>query len=301
MEGVKVQISLALMPVLIGLGKGLVAIAKFLQPVTSNANRLKIAIGIVVGALIVWKVTTMALTVQTLIATGATEGMSGAVWALNVAMDANVIGLVVIAIIALVAGFVLAYKHITFFREAVDWTWKILVDGAKAVWGYFKKYWPYLLGIITGPFGLAAVAIYENFAGIKKFVLDLVAGIKHAFNDLLHYVEQIPHKLGKAIAKIPGGKAAMKAIGFGSSLAGKIGLAEGGLVTRAGGFLVGERGPELVSLPSGAAVSPLPAPLMAGAGGRGGGDLTITVPVYLDGKQVARSVAKVTADRIARR
>ena len=301
MEGVKVQISLALMPVMIGLGKALVAVAKFVQPVTSNSQRLKVAIYLVVGALIAWKVAVIATTAVTKIQMAATKEWTAAQWLLNVALDANVIGLVVIAIAALVVGFVLAYKHVKVFRDVVDEAWTVLLRGAKFVWGWLKTHWPLLLGILTGPFGLAAVAIYENFDAIKKWVRNLITTIKGLFDGLVHYVEQIPHKLSKAIGKIPGGHAALKAAGFvGGALSH---LATGGVVSKAGGFMVGERGPEILSLPAGAAVTPMSSPLAAltFGGGAGTGPIEVVVPVYLDGKQVARSVAKVTADRLARR
>jgi hypothetical protein len=57
-----------------------------------------------------------------------------------------------------------------------------------------------------------------------------------------------------------------------------LGLADGGTITMPGTVLVGERGPELLTLPRGAQVTPLD---------RAGG--TIVVPVYLDGREIARA------------
>lgn len=79
-------------------------------------------------------------------------------------------------------------------------------------------------------------------------------------------------------------------------------LAAGGMLPWGGLALVGEQGPELLSLPSRSEVTPL-APGRAAelAGGQGPGDLTVHVPVNLDGRQVAEVVAQVAADRAARR
>lgn len=53
-------------------------------------------------------------------ATVATQAMTAAQWLLNAALNANPIGLVVVAVTALVAGLVLAYKRSETFRNAVN-------------------------------------------------------------------------------------------------------------------------------------------------------------------------------------
>ncbi|WP_460036326.1 NlpC/P60 family protein [Lactiplantibacillus plantarum] len=62
---------------------------------------------------------------------------TAAQWLLNAAMDANPIGIAVIAIAALTAGLVLAYKHIKPFREWVNKTFKSVVNFGKGIakWG----------------------------------------------------------------------------------------------------------------------------------------------------------------------
>jgi hypothetical protein len=70
---------------------------------------------------------------------------TAAQWALNVAMDANPIGVVVLAIVALVGIIVLAYKHSATFRNIVQGlgrgfvaiaAW--IVDAAKVIWQWIK-------------------------------------------------------------------------------------------------------------------------------------------------------------------
>ncbi|WP_407873787.1 NlpC/P60 family protein [Lactiplantibacillus plantarum] len=62
---------------------------------------------------------------------------TAAQWLFNAAMDANPIGIAVVAIGALVAGLVLAYKHIKPFREWVNKTAKAVVNFGKGLlkWG----------------------------------------------------------------------------------------------------------------------------------------------------------------------
>jgi len=70
-------------------------------------------------------------------------------------------------------------------------------------------------------------------------------------------------------------------------------LASGGNITRSGMAMVGERGPELLRLPRGAQVQPLP----AGAGFGG----TVVTKVYLDRRQIAQAVGHEVSSRAARR
>ncbi|SNQ47065.1 conserved membrane hypothetical protein [Frankia canadensis] len=85
--------------------------------------------------------------------------IAAAQWLWNAAMDANPIMLVVIAIAALVAGAILAYKHVGWFRDAVNavgralkeaavWVahlsvtiWHGLVDAFHAVVGWAESMW----------------------------------------------------------------------------------------------------------------------------------------------------------------
>ncbi|ALE05507.1 hypothetical protein AL755_08485 [Arthrobacter sp. ERGS1:01] len=68
----------------------------------------------------------------------AIKSMAAAQWGLNAAMSANPIGIVVAILVALVAGFILAYNKIGWFKD--------FVDGAlKAVGGFFTWLWQYAI------------------------------------------------------------------------------------------------------------------------------------------------------------
>jgi hypothetical protein len=70
--------------------------------------------------------------------TGVTKAWTAAQWLLNIAMDANPIGLVVIAAVGLLAtGFYLAYTHIKPFRDFINGLWADMrgfYDWLTAVW-----------------------------------------------------------------------------------------------------------------------------------------------------------------------
>jgi TP901 family phage tail tape measure protein len=63
------------------------------------------------------------LITQSYIAASAIEGLSLKQWLLNIAMDANPIGLVIIAVAALTAGLIWAYQNVGWFRDDVNGLW----------------------------------------------------------------------------------------------------------------------------------------------------------------------------------
>lgn len=113
--------------------------------------------------------------------TVATGAMTAAQWALNVALSANPIGLVVIAIVALVAAVVIAYKRSETFRRIVQGAFRGVLAAASAVWSWLKRNWPLLLAIITGPIGLAVRFVVRNFDAIQRKVRGIPGVIRGAF------------------------------------------------------------------------------------------------------------------------
>jgi len=68
----------------------------------------------------------------------ATLAWTGVQWLLNVALSANPIGLVVLAIAALVAGMIWAYKNVGWFHDAVDGAWSGLKKFGDWIWSRLK-------------------------------------------------------------------------------------------------------------------------------------------------------------------
>jgi len=102
----------------------------------------------------------------------ATEAWTAIQWALDAAMDANPIGLVVVAIAALVAGVIYAYTHFKTFHKIID-----------TIFSWIKSHWPLLLAIITGPIGLAVLFIVKHWTAIKN-------AFSTAINWVVNFVKQ---------------------------------------------------------------------------------------------------------------
>lgn len=101
----------------------------------------------------------------------ATKAYTAGQWLLNVALTANPIGLVVVAIAALVAALVFAYRHSDRFRAIVDKTFgaiKKVVSGAISfVIGFVRSNFKLLPLLILGPLGVAVIAVIKNWDRIK--------------------------------------------------------------------------------------------------------------------------------------
>ena len=95
--------------------------------ITDHANiAIPVILGIA-GAFTAWKIATMASKVATEIAT-ATQ------WLFNAAMNANPVMIVVIALVALVAGLVYAFKHVGWFHDAVITAWNAIKKASMYLW-----------------------------------------------------------------------------------------------------------------------------------------------------------------------
>jgi phage-related protein len=117
----------------------------------------------------------------TLIALATALGVvSVAVWAVNTALAANPIGIVVVALAALAAGLYYAYTHSAKFRAAVDAlgaAMRWLGGAVMATVGFVREHWRLLLTILIGPIALAGLAIAKHWDGIRNAVVNGVSAV----------------------------------------------------------------------------------------------------------------------------
>jgi len=140
---------------------------------------IAVGIGAIVAALKIWQVVTTAMTIA--------QGLFNAVLA------ANPIGLIILAIVGLVAALTyfftqteLGKKIMQGFGDVISAVWEGIKTGLQAVGNFFttvwngiknavgavidwvKANWPLLLAIITGPIGIAVGLIVKNWDTIKQ-------------------------------------------------------------------------------------------------------------------------------------
>lgn len=146
----------------------------------------------------------VAHTIATGAASAATAVWTGAQWLLNAALSANPIGLVIIAIVALVAAIVLAWQHSETFRNIVTGAFNAVLGVVQGVFGWVQNNWPLLLAILTGPIGLAVLTITRHWQDIKDAATGAYDWIVNRFTDLTNFITGLPGRIVGAIGNVGG-------------------------------------------------------------------------------------------------
>lgn len=176
---------------------------------------------------------------------------------------------------------------VVFALVMLYWRWKAFRDLVNNTARWMWRHWPYVaivLALTLGPIG-------AMIAGIGLLV--------KYFRTLVHWAKSAGHWIGRI--HIPGGGFIRTALHYGFGLPG---AASGGIVTRAGSMLVGERGPELAVMPAGASIVPLPSKVGGGMGSHIPAfpeEINLKVVLRVDGRDLADVAVKHRLDRKARK
>jgi len=124
-----------------------------------------------------------------LASTVATNAMTVAQKGLNLAMRMNPIGLIITAIMLLVGAVIIAYKNSETFRRIVDGAFRAVQKAAAFAFNWVKDNWKLLLGIVTGPIGLAVTAIGKHKDTILGFFQSIPGKIGGFFSGLANTIK----------------------------------------------------------------------------------------------------------------
>lgn len=165
-----------------------------------------------------------------------------AMMGLNAVMAANPVGVVIVAITALIAIFVTLYNKCDWFRNGVNKIWESIKIAFFAVWdgitnfftvtipnvfntvvNFFKNNWQSLLLLIVNPFAGAFKLAYDNCDGFRTFVDNFVENVKNFFingwNAIVEFftvsipawvesvqvwLDELPYRIGYMIGEILG-------------------------------------------------------------------------------------------------
>lgn len=196
---------------MLALKTALVGAAAAENTTTLAAIRGKIA-SIAAGAAEKAKAVALGIVKVALLASAAAQ------WALNAAMTANPIGIIIALIVALVAVFILLWKKNDGFRKAVIAAWNAIKNAAVATWNaikdaivtawnkvhewlktaidavvnFVKDHWQLLVGIFLGPIALVVALIIKHWDKIKSFT-------KAVFSAIGKFLKKIWEGIKKAI------------------------------------------------------------------------------------------------------
>jgi hypothetical protein len=254
MEALQENLGQALIPALEKVTEWLATATGYLAQHTTTAK-------ILIGVVATLAAGLMAFSVAQKIAAAATAAMTAAEWLFNAALDANPIGIVIVAVAALgVAAYELV-KHWgavssffiglwgdikAVFFTAIDWIgghWKLFLGYPGLIWQYWpqiSKFFSGLWGGIKGAFGGAINWIKGEMIGFVNFLIDKLNWLIDSYNQVAGWITGNINKVGKIGSGPTHGPA-----GPGGP-AGVPHHAAGGIFTRPHIAMIAERGPEAV-------------------------------------------------------
>ena len=122
--------------------------------------------------------------------------------AIKGAFVANPVGLIIAAIVAVIAIFVLLYKKCEWFRKGVDKAWKAIKEGFKATWTWIKNKFHALMELGTKvwakikeykalfiPFIGIFVVLYQKCEWFRNGVNAVWKAIKNAFTNTWQWIK----------------------------------------------------------------------------------------------------------------
>jgi hypothetical protein len=220
-------------------------------------------IGMIVSGMASLNVASMGARVAQLASAAATGVATAAQWLWNIALSANPIGIIIIAIAALVAGLIWFFTKTELGRQifsaamegiriSIGW----VVDKAQMLWNWAKDNWPLLLAIFTGPIGLAVKFITDKWDGIVAYVKALPGkitsgasgmwnGIWNGFRGVLNKIISGWNSLHFSVPSFS--FAGLTTPGFNLGLPKLPMLAKGGIINGPTALIAGEAGREMIT------------------------------------------------------
>ena len=159
------------------LGKGIQKVVPIIANIIDWIKEHKTLVLTLTGVIVTFVATFK--TIQKVIAI--VKAVKAAVALLNATMLANPIGIVIAAIVALVAGFVILWKKCEAFRNFWINMWNGIKKVFSTVVNFVKKNWKTMLLAILNPFAAVFKLLYDHCDGFRKKVNNTVKAIKNFF------------------------------------------------------------------------------------------------------------------------
>ncbi|WP_346935305.1 hypothetical protein [Clostridium sp.] len=155
-----------------------------------TADGATISQGVMNGVFTIWETIVALMTGKITFAAAATGLWTKATAALNAMWAANPIGIIIVAIVALVGAFIYLWNTNEGFRNVVIKAWNAILDTGKAVWGWLVKFF-------TEDIPNAWNSMIVWFGSVGDWFVELWGKIKQGFVDgwnsiVSFFTESIP-------------------------------------------------------------------------------------------------------------
>lgn len=171
-----------------------------IETLLNNLPAVGVALAGIATALVSYKVAAIA-------ATAAEKGMTLAQYAaataqkvLNAAMNANPIGLIILAITALVTAFTYLWQNSEKFRQFWIDLWEGLKKAVSAAVDWIKENWQTMLLFLVNPLAGIFKYCYEHFDGFRETVDKVIEKVKKILSDMLKVLKKLPDDIASAIS-----------------------------------------------------------------------------------------------------
>lgn len=160
----------------------------------------------------------------------ATIAWTAVQWLLNAALTANPIGIVIVAIAALIAGIILLWNNCEWFRNAilavwaaiqtavkvvVDWlvntawpfikqVWDWIVAGAQLLWTGIQLYWQAIWTIIQTVVGWISEYVVSKFTAAKAAALLIWEALKAGISLAVNAIKSVINTIGSIVSTVIG-------------------------------------------------------------------------------------------------
>jgi phage-related protein len=202
LQQLQITVGTALLPVINRLMGYLNTGLGLFQRLPGPVKTVVVALGAVAGVAAImapFATSIMAVGKAMQLAQLASKAWAAAQWLLNAAMDANPIGIAVVAIAALVAAFVIAYKKSETFRNVVLGAWNAIKAATLTVFNalvsFFKRWGPLVLAAFTGGLGPAVLYVVTHWRQIQTAASD-------AFNAVVGFARSFGSRVKSAVGDL---------------------------------------------------------------------------------------------------
>ncbi len=235
----------------------------------------------IVGAIVTFRIAVFAINTA-MNAWAIVQGIcTAAQWAWNAAMTANPVGIIIVAIGALIAIGVALWMNwdsvCAWCKQAFQAVGDFFVSVGTSIGSFFVGLWTGIKDTAVGVWNGITVFLSGAWNTISSAAVSVFTGIgnavKNVWNGIVGAIKGAINSIISAInSMIRGAVSGVNGLINGiNSVTGAVGipaiptftapqipmLANGGLIRTAGTVIVGEKGPEMLSLPSGAKVTPI--------------------------------------------